>query len=174
MPLGAGNMKSLIFSSRHAASHPPISSTATPGIRNHFGPKPEAAAWRMPREMRRRDVGRNDGRDHRLNRFHSRPPWVCSRPRMRVTSSPKRGDVMMSRLRGRGRSTGKVRLRRCDPGCADRTTTRSARKTASVMEWVMMMMVGAFPQIPSSSLLRASRVKAWKAPNGSSSSDTRG
>src|SRR5215472_151555 len=74
---------------------------------------------------------------------------------------------MMSRSRGRGRSTFTTSWTR--PGRADITITRSPRNTASGMEWVMNTMV--FPdrcQMRSSSRFTNSRVMASRAPNGSS------
>src|SRR5690606_17887086 len=55
------------------------------------------------------------------------------------TRSRKSGVVWSVTGRGRGRSTSTILAIR--PGRADITTIRSARKTASAMEWVMKMMV---------------------------------
>src|SRR5262249_57449130 len=53
--------------------------------------------------------------------------------------TPNSSDAMMSRSRGRGRSTPTISWMR--PGRADMTTTRSARNTASGIECVMKTIV---------------------------------
>ena len=85
----------------------------------------------------------------------------------------ERDDVMMSRLRGRGRSTSMCSA--SFPGRGVITATRSPRNTASVIEWVMRKMVRRVSiQIRCSSVFMASRVNASRAPNGSSISNSAG
>ena len=79
----------------------------------------------------------------------------------------KCGRVVSSSARGRGRSISKIRCRR--PGRGDITITRSARNTASAMLCVTNTMVlPVSSQISWSSRFISSRVKASRAPNGSS------
>ena len=95
-------------------------------------------------------------------RRHPRWPWrarwswrCASASNAARTASPARLEMTPSRVaqvRGRGRSTGTSAMTR--PGRADRTTTRSARKTASGMLWVTMTMVAPRrSQSPSSSAI---------------------
>src|SRR5262249_34114464 len=97
----------------------------------------------------------------------SSPPFASKRWRIRRVYTPNSSEAIMSRSRGRGRPTFTISLMR--PGRADITMTRSARKTASGMEWVMNTMV--FPdsfQMRRSSRFMNSRVMASSAPKGSS------
>ena len=80
---------------------------------------------------------------------------------------------MISSERGRGNGT--LWMLATRPGRGLITTTRSARKIASSIEWVMRtMVVRVSSQISSTSRFISSRVKASSAPNGSSISSTDG
>src|SRR5262249_53323126 len=68
-------------------------------------------------------------------RHWSIPPRTLKWARMCRTCAPTPGVLMASRLRGRGRST--ATSSRIWPGRELITSTRSPRKTASGMEWVM-------------------------------------
>src|SRR5262249_61230944 len=70
---------------------------------------------------------------HRDGR-HSIPPPPLSTARMRRVCAPNASVVITSRLRGRGSLTSSMSPMR--PGRAVITRTRSARNTASVVEWV--------------------------------------
>ena len=84
--------------------------------------------------------------------------------------APSRGR---STRRGRGRSIAMSAAIRAGRG--DMTTTRSARNTASGIEWVTRRIVGPVRRHSvSSSALNRSRVSASRALNGSSMSRTRG
>src|SRR5215467_9850034 len=94
-------------------------------------------------------------------------PRASKRWRIRRVYTPNSSEAIMSRSRGRGSRTSTISLMR--PGRADITMTRSARKAASGMEWVMNTMV--FPdsfQMRRSSRFMNSRVMASSAPKGSS------
>src|SRR5262249_42608493 len=70
----------------------------------------------------------------RWNGCHSMPPPPLSTARMRRVCTPNASVVITSRLRGRGSFTSSMSPMR--PGRAVITSTRSARNTASVVEWV--------------------------------------
>jgi hypothetical protein len=73
-----------------------------------------------------------------------------------------------SGVRGRGRSISTTAVMR--PGRADMTATPSARKTASLIEWVTSSVVAArSAQMRSNSMLSRWRVISSRAPKGSSS-----
>ena len=80
---------------------------------------------------------------------------------------------MISSERGRGNGTSWMLATR--PGRGLITTTRSERKMASSIEWVIStMVVLVSSQISSTSRFISSRVNASSAPNGSSISSTDG
>src|SRR5262249_55707766 len=98
---------------------------------------------------------------------HSIPPPPLSTPRMRRVCAPNASVVITSRLRGRGSLTSSMSPMR--PGRAVITSTRSARNTASVVEWVTNRTVlRRSIQMRCSSTFMVSRVSASSAPNGSS------
>src|SRR5262249_26475207 len=146
----------------------------------------EDAAGRRQNEERNAEQpddafpGRQEGGDQdqpqqeaRARGLHSMPPPPLSTARIRRVCTPNASVVMTSRLRGRGSRTSNMSPMR--PGRAVITRTRSARNTASVVEWVTNSTVlRRSSQMRCSSTFMVSRVSASSAPNGSSISSSAG
>src|SRR5436309_1918619 len=132
------------------------------GTASHEGPG--RLAQLRPRRARRR---RRPAHGIPRERAQSSHPLASKRCRIRRVYTPNSSEAIMSRSRGRDSRTSTISWIR--PGRADITTTRSARKAASGIEWVMNTMV--LPdscQIRRSSRFMNSRVMASSAPKGSS------
>src|SRR5262249_31408147 len=133
--------------------------------RQDEGGNREQADQRLPHRERRRDQHQPQHEAAKLP-SHSSPPPALSAARMRRTCDPNASVVITSRLRGRGKSTLSTSAMR--PGRGVITSTRSARNTASEVEWVTNSTVlRRSSQMRWSSTFIASRVSASSAPNGS-------
>src|SRR6266568_1615600 len=132
------------------------------GTAAHEGPG--RLAQLRPRRARRR---RRPAHGIPRERAQSSHPLASKRCRIRRVYTPNSSEAIMSRSRGRDSRTSTISWIR--PGRADITITRSARKAASGIEWVMNTMVlpDSF-QMRRSSRFMNSRVMASRAPKGSS------
>src|SRR6266540_728886 len=103
------------------------------------------------------------------------PVHSPSIPLTSKTQSVNAGSRIICWVRGRPRPSGTSTTSRTRPGLVPITTTRSDRKTASLMLWVTNTIVlRASSQMRSSSTLSRSRANSSSAPNGSSISTTLG
>src|SRR4029077_5135058 len=116
---------------------------------------------------------RRRGRVHGLHCHQNIPPCASSSERSFAAQTAKRSVLITESSRGRGRLM--VMTSAIVPGRAVIAITRSERKIASAIEWVMKITVlPLLLQIRINSRFICSRVMASSAPKGSSISRRRG